>query len=89
MKKYVFTIKERKNNLWKGIIYRISNNNLNYITDFSFSLGCCRGTVSEAFQALMECGEIPRKWENSSLCDWRGRGYFDGEVTKHYSITEI
>lgn len=52
--------------------------------------GCgSKGAEAEVYAALMNCNEIPRKWETSSECSWCGPGYFDGEVTKHYSIQRI
>lgn len=89
MKKYVFTIDTKTSNIWQGRIFHVSNNNLNYVTDFSFSPGYTKGTEAEAFQALINCNEIPKKWYTSSECTWRGPGYFYGEVTKHYSIKQI
>lgn len=47
------------------------------------------GEESEVFQALMELGYIPKKYEKSSVCEWRGAGYFAGEVCNHYNIKEL
>lgn len=90
VKRFVFTIDERKRNGdVSGTIYRIENNYPEYVTEFKFRLGSCRGEISEAFNALMNCGEIPKEYFNSSICAWRGAGYFAGEVTKHYDIIRL
>lgn len=48
-----------------------------------------RGEESEVFQDLMALGYIPKKYEKSSVCEWRGPGYFAGEVCNHYQIKEL
>ena len=89
MKRYIFTQTrpDKKGNV-TGNIFRVKDNDIFYITDFSFRLGSCRGAKHEAFNALMDCGEIPRKWYTSSRSEWSGDGYFYGEVEKHYDIKE-
>jgi len=47
------------------------------------------GEESAVFQALMSLGQIPKKYEKSSVCEWRGAGYFAGEVCNHYQIKEL
>lgn len=44
---------------------------------------------SRIFNRLIELGFIPRKWYQSSVCEWSGPGYFAGPVTEHYSIKEL
>lgn len=90
MKRYIFTIDERTR--WgdvTGTIYNIKNNKVNYITEFSFRLGSCRGEVHEAFNALIKCGEIPQKYYTSSVTAWSGAGYFEGNVKNYYSIERV
>ena len=89
MKKYIFVERNNRGDI-SGNVYRVKNNEISFITDYKVSSGSRRGGKHDAFQALMTCGEIPRKWENSSsnLGNWIGSGYFYGEVEKHYSITE-
>jgi len=70
-------------------IYKLKNGTFQQIAHTVYRPGMTKGAESEVFAALMKCNEIPRKWENSSLCAWRGPGYFDGEVRKYYSIQEI
>jgi len=63
---------------------------MQFVTERFHRPGCgSYGAEAEAFQALMNCGEIPKKWFSSSASDWCGSGYFDGPVTKHYSIQRI
>lgn len=89
MKRYIFTATSPKRGRVEGRIYRISENKLIYITDFEYHTGCTRGAISEVFNALMDCGEIPKKWYKSSVNPWTGPGYFAGEVTKYYDIQEV
>ncbi len=76
-------------NIIEEKIYRIKNNKLHFIGTTEYNTASCRGAVHECFQKLMEIGEIPKKYEKSSICEWRGSGYFYGEVTEKYSIQEI
>ena len=93
MKRFYFT--ERKDpRSRKGDriirIYALRGGQLQYVTERTHRPGCgSRGAQSEAFQALMECGAIPRKWEKSSECPSIGAGYFAGPVTELYDIQEI
>ena len=71
-------------------VYTLHNGMLQYVTETSHRPGCgSSGARSEAFQALMECGAIPRKWEKSSEGPRSGPGYFCGPVTDLYDIQEI
>lgn len=70
-------------------VYKIKNGCLEMVTLCEYRPGSTRGPLSEAFNALMECGEIPKKWYSSSRSPWSGPGYFYGPVTDHYSIQEV
>lgn len=70
-------------------IYKIKNNIPVYIGSVEYSTGSTRGAKHEAFNFLMDNGHIPKKYYNSSKCDWMGAGYFYGDVTKLYNIIEI
>ena len=70
-------------------VYRIKDNTPHYIGHFSYSTGATRGAQHEVFNYLMDNGYIPKKYYNSSVCAWRGAGYFVGEVEKNYSIIGI
>lgn len=92
MKRFYYTEERhhnRKRNNRTGSIYTIKNGKLEYCCDYAYTTGSCRGGQSEVFQTLMENGFIPRKWENSSKTAWSGAGYFMGEITEHYEITQI
>ena len=90
MKNFAFTIDRvgRRGDVY-GTIYRIKNNVPVYVSEFEYRNGCTRGDIHEAFNKLMEIGEIPKKYYKSSVCAWRGAGYFDGDVTKHYNIFRL
>ena len=91
MKHYIFTIFETKYGGSKqgARIYRLKNNKPIIVGIAQWNTASYRGAVSEVFGRLIELGEIPQKYYNSSVCEWRGRGYFAGEVTEKYSITEV
>ena len=90
MKRYVYVFDPpKKRGRMNGRVFRVKNDLLVYVTDFSYSTGCCKGATSEVYNALMECGEIPKKWYRSSECEWRGPGYYGGEVCAHYDIQGI
>lgn len=89
MKTYIFTTRCFKRGHVEGKVYRIENNKPMYITHFEYVTGRTKGAVAEAFNALMNCGEIPKKWYTSSENAWSGPGYFEGEVRKYYEILEI
>ena len=89
MKTYIFTTRSFKRGHVEGRIYRIENNRPRYVIHFEYVTGCTKGAVSEAFNALMNCGEIPKKWYTSSESPWSGPGYFEGEVRNYYEILEI
>ncbi len=70
-------------------IYKIKNNIPVYIGRVEYSTGSTRGAQHETFNFLMDNGYIPKKYYNSSKCDFMGPGYFYGDVTKNYNIIEI
>ena len=70
-------------------IYKVKNGLIVKVGTCKWCTASYRGEVSEVFQALMALGEIPKKWEKSSVCEWRGAGYFAGEVCNHYTIQEL
>lgn len=95
MKYYAFTIFDSKVNrvyggcLQRAKIYRIKKNKLVYIGKAEWQTASYRGAISEVFLKLISLGEIPKKYYHSSVCEWRGPGYFAGEVTEKYNIEEI
>lgn len=90
MKRYVFTERKENNRGYRVCrIYRVKNNQLSFVAVARYNIGSCRGAVSECFNALMECGEIPEKYKTSSKTAWSGEGYFFGDVTKLYDIAEL
>lgn len=95
MKNYIFNIYDSKvNRIYGGYlqhakIYRLKKNVPYLIGTVEWQTASYRGAVSEVFNKLMELGEIPKKFYNSSISEWRGRGYFAGEVTEKYDIREL
>lgn len=92
MKRFYYTEQKypnRKRNNRTGNVYTIRNGKLEYYCNYEYSTASCRGGISEVFQVLMANGFIPKKWETSSKTDWSDSGYFSGEVTKYYEITQI
>ena len=92
MKYFIFTETAHHNrtkNNRECTIYRVKDNKPKYIGTLYYSTGSTRGDVHEVFNYLMENGYIPKKYYNSSVCDWQGAGYFFVDVTKNYSITKI
>lgn len=61
-------------------VYRLIHNFPKYITSTEYSQGMSRGDDSEAFNALMDCGELPKSYYNLSRCEWRGPGYYCQDV---------
>ena len=95
MKHYIFNIYDSKVNriyggcLQRAKIYRLKKNVPYYIGKAEWQTASYKGAVSEVFGKLIELGEIPKKYYNSPVCEWRGRGYFAGDVTEKYNITEV
>lgn len=92
MKKFYYTVvnhPNRRRNNRTGSIYYMRGRSLEYIGDYDETTASTKGTKATVFNRLIELGFIPRKWYRSSVCEWRGPGYFDGPVTEHYSITEL
>ena len=87
MKRFYYTErKDCKNKLDRTLrIYTMKHGELSYITQTEHRPGNgSRGATSEVFQALLACGEIPKKYT--------GDGYFYGngtDVCDHYAIQEI
>lgn len=79
----------RKTNNRECTIYRIKNNRPQYVGTVKYCTASTQGAKAEVFQYLMEKGYIPKKYYNSSKCDFMGAGYFFGEVTKIYDIIEV
>lgn len=86
MKTYIFTVDEKtiRNGNIKYIakIYRVKNNVPTFITSCNYNGGSYSGHRSEVFKALMQVGEIPKKYENLSRSEWRGRGFYCEAVEK-------
>lgn len=95
MKTFIFTVEKKSiNRLYGGRkeiarIYRIKNNKPVYVGQTSWNAASYRGAVSEVFNKLIDIGQIPKKYYNSSVCEWRSAGYYAGEVTKKYDIWEV
>ena len=90
----IFIYKETKHqkrtrNNRELIIYKIKNNIPVYIGTLEYSTGSTRGAKHETFNFLIDNGYIPKKYYNSSKCDFMVAGYFYGDVTKLYNIIEI
>jgi len=92
MKHYIFTEK-KKGNDFVVKVYRVKRNNAEYVTtSHAFNYSSTRGALHEAFNALMECGEIPKKYYSSSeeaAPSCMGPGYFYGKVTQKYNIKQL
>ena len=73
----------------KAQIYTIKSGRLGWCCSADWHTSAMRGEKSEVFQSLMANGFIPKKYENSSVCEWRGAGFFDGPVCEKYSIEEM
>lgn len=73
----------------KAQIYTLKRGQIVYCCAANWHTSAMRGAKHEVFQSLMANGFIPKKYEKSSVCEWRGAGYFAGEVEKHYSIEEL
>lgn len=95
MKRFYYIITETKPTKLYGGRYKYANI---YTVKAGKIIYCCkahwhtssyRGEKSEVFQALMANGYIPKKYETSSKCDWRGAGYFAGIVADRYEINEL
>ena len=90
MKRYIFTERNNHGRI-TGNIFRVKDNDIIFVTSYEASTPSRRGGKHDVFNALMDCGEIPRKYEKSSS-DYTnghmGSGYFYGEVEKHYDIKE-
>ena len=73
----------------KASVYTAKGGKIFKVCDCSWHTSSFPGEESAVFQALMECGQISKKWNESSCCEWRGCGYFAGDVCKHFSILEL
>lgn len=95
MKKFYFIITESKSGgiyggrKEKAQIYTIKKGVLMWCGAATWHTSSTCGAKSEVFQKLMELGYIPKKYEKSSVCAWRGAGYFAGPVCEKYSIEEM
>lgn len=63
-------------------VYRMKNNLPHYITTAYYNNSSTRGADSEAFNALINCGELPKSYYNLSRTSWSGGGYYCKEVEK-------
>lgn len=93
MKTYIFTVKYTRATYGSNFalrIYRVKNNQPQYVTTRKGNTGSMRGFESEVFNALMDCGEIPKSYYNLSSCSWRSGGYYCQEVEdKGVKIIEL
>ncbi len=83
MRTYIFTAKYTRAAYGSNFtleIYRIKNNVPCWVARVKGNTGSMRGFESEAFNALIECGEIPKSYYNLSRCGWRSGGYYCQEV---------
>lgn len=71
-------------------VYRVKNNVPQLVTTWQGNTGSMRGLSSEAFNALISCGEIPKSFYNLSITSWRSGGYYCKEVIdKGVQIIEL
>ena len=91
-KYFVFSdeyIKTRRRNNHKVNVYRVRKNKLSFVCEFHYTSASTPGPEAEVLQELIRIGEIPKKWFNSSRCEWRSAGYYAGPVCDVYSIKEL
>ena len=83
MKTYIWikTKETSKGNVTLNV-YRMKNNLPHFITTAYYNNGTTQGADSEAFNALINCGELPKSYYNLSRTSWRGGGYYCEEVEK-------
>lgn len=72
-----------------ALIYKIVNNKPEYIGTTSWNTASYRGNIHEVYNKLINLGYIPCKYYNSSVNEWRGAGYYGGDVVNKYKITEL
>lgn len=95
MKRFYFIITETKPQKTfggakqKAQIYTVKSGQIVYCCAAEWHTSSCRGPKNEVFQSLMANGFIPKKYEKSSVCEWRGAGYFAGPVCEKYEINEL
>lgn len=94
MKRFYYIITESKSCVYggrkeKAQIYTIKKGVLVRCGAATWHTSSTCGEKSEVFQKLMELGYIPKKYEKSSVCAWRGAGYFAGSVCEKYSIEKM
>lgn len=86
MKTYIYKIDEKiaANGYKKYIakIYRVKNNEPTFVTSCNYSGGSYSGHRNEVFNALMECGEIPKKYKELSRTEWCGGGSYCEKVER-------
>ena len=94
MKRFYYKIEKQTRRYYGGLnvraaVYTVCKGRIEYIGSCEWCTSSFPGESSAVFQYLMDVGRIPRKWESSSVCEWRGAGYFEGPVCDHYSIEQL
>lgn len=81
MKTYVYVkTKETSNGNVTLKIYRMKMNIPHYVTECKFNNSSTCGKDNEAFRALIDCGELPKKYLYLSECKYKGKGLYCKEV---------
>lgn len=79
---------EKRNNRELNI-YLLKNNTPQFIDTIYYTTASTQGAKAEILQHLIKLGYIPKKYYYSSVTEWSGAGYYDGEVTEKYKIIEV
>ncbi len=56
-----------------------------FVTEHNFSTGSTRGHISEAMQALVNAGEIDKKYSDSYYSDWNNNDFELIELPSFFS----
>lgn len=86
MKTYIFTVDEKKAKdgytEYIAKIYIVKNNKPTFVAACNYSAGCYAGHIDEVFHALIQIGDIPKKYKELSKNDWCSGGIYCEAVEK-------
>ena len=96
MRRFYFRISKSNRRTYGGldqtaIIYKWNRKaqSLEQVATAEWCTASYMGEIHEVFQALVKAKQIPRKYLESSKCDWRSGGYFFGTVCDKYQIIPV
>lgn len=92
MKRFYYVVCEKPGRKYNRqiVVFRHTRTGLEFACKTrKFSTASTPGDDAEVLRALVECGQLPKKWLESSRSECSSGGYYSGPVRDHVLILQL